>query len=573
MLEKQIARLEERLRSARIIDPSEADAGAVDVGLQVTVKDVDRKRDAAYRIVGSAKADPSAGRLSNESPVGRALMGRKKGETIEVSRAGRRAQAQDRQHQRPGVSASRRLDSSPTASRPHRDRRGARGDAGPRPARPGGATAWPGESLGRRVHGKAAFLDLDRSGRLQLLATRTTSAASCSRPSPARSSATSSAVRARRCQPARRALAEARGVPAARALRAPASRSPPRPGRYRGPLPPALRRPDGQPGRAPGHGASCAHDHRRPRLPRRGGFIEVETPILQPLYGGASARPFTTHHNELDRTFYLRVATELYLKRLIVGGLERVYELGKDFRNEACRSSTTPSSPWSSGTRPTPTTPTACVGRGLRGGSVRGRSARRSSRATGASRHGSAVAAQAYRRGHSRGLRHRRAALCGIPRAARGAARAQAMRRPRATPPGRSSSTARSRTSWSRASSSRCSSIDYPTELSPLAGPRPGTPRWSSGSRRSAAAWSSRTATASSTTPSCSSSASRSRSRAAPQATRRPSRWTQDFVEALGTDCRRPAGLGLGIDRLAMLVCDQASIRDTVLFPALRERS
>jgi lysyl-tRNA synthetase class 2 len=64
------------------------------------------------------------------------------------------------------------------------------------------------------------------------------------------------------------------------------------------------------------------------------GFIEVETPILQPIYGGALARPFTTHHNELDRTLYLRIATELYLKRLIVGGLERVYELGKDFRNE-----------------------------------------------------------------------------------------------------------------------------------------------------------------------------------------------------------------------------------------------
>ena len=64
------------------------------------------------------------------------------------------------------------------------------------------------------------------------------------------------------------------------------------------------------------------------------GFVEVETPVLQPLYGGALARPFTTHHNALDRTFYLRIATELYLKRLIVGGLERVYELGKDFRNE-----------------------------------------------------------------------------------------------------------------------------------------------------------------------------------------------------------------------------------------------
>jgi lysyl-tRNA synthetase, class II len=64
------------------------------------------------------------------------------------------------------------------------------------------------------------------------------------------------------------------------------------------------------------------------------GFIEVETPILQPLYGGALSRPFTTHHNQLDRDLYLRIADELYLKRLIVGGLERVYEIGKDFRNE-----------------------------------------------------------------------------------------------------------------------------------------------------------------------------------------------------------------------------------------------
>jgi lysyl-tRNA synthetase class 2 len=64
------------------------------------------------------------------------------------------------------------------------------------------------------------------------------------------------------------------------------------------------------------------------------GFIEVETPILQPRYGGAFARPFSTHHNELDQTLYLRIATELYLKRLIVGGLEKVYEIGKDFRNE-----------------------------------------------------------------------------------------------------------------------------------------------------------------------------------------------------------------------------------------------
>jgi lysyl-tRNA synthetase, class II len=68
------------------------------------------------------------------------------------------------------------------------------------------------------------------------------------------------------------------------------------------------------------------------------GFIEVETPVLQSLYGGALARPFTTHHNALGRDLYLRIATELYLKRLLVGGLEKVYELGKDFRNEGVSS-------------------------------------------------------------------------------------------------------------------------------------------------------------------------------------------------------------------------------------------
>jgi lysyl-tRNA synthetase class 2 len=71
-------------------------------------------------------------------------------------------------------------------------------------------------------------------------------------------------------------------------------------------------------------------------------FLEVETPLLQPLHGGAAARPFTTHLNAFDQTMYLRIAIELYLKRLVVGGLDRVYEIGRNFRNEGVDSTHSP---------------------------------------------------------------------------------------------------------------------------------------------------------------------------------------------------------------------------------------
>ena len=81
------------------------------------------------------------------------------------------------------------------------------------------------------------------------------------------------------------------------------------------------------------------------------GYLEVETPMMHPIPGGAAARPFVTHHNALDMDLYLRIAPELYLKRLVVGGFEKVFEINRNFRNEGIRPGTTPSSRCSSSTR------------------------------------------------------------------------------------------------------------------------------------------------------------------------------------------------------------------------------
>ena len=189
-----------------------------------------------------------------------------------------------------------------------------------------------GRVMGRRDLGKLMFLDLvDRSGKIQLLVQRSVLAGVeialgdlvgvSGRPAKTKRGEPSIAVEELELLGEERAAAP-RHVPRHR-----------RPG---GPLPAALPRPGHARGDAGGlPRALSARLGASPRISTREGFVEVETPILQPRYGGAFAEPFVTHSNELDQDMYLRIATELYLKRLIVGGLERVYELGKDFRNES----------------------------------------------------------------------------------------------------------------------------------------------------------------------------------------------------------------------------------------------
>ncbi len=188
-----------------------------------------------------------------------------------------------------------------------------------------------GRVLARRDLGKLTFLDLvDRSGRIQLL---------CSADRAGEVDvhlgdivgAIGYPAKSRRGEPSLAVMALELLAP----IRTPLPGYVPRSDRRRAAPAPPLPRPDDE--RRDPRGVRPAGPRSSPRIRRTlddEGFIEVETPILQPRYGGAFARPFSTHHNELDQTLYLRIATELYLKRLIVGGLERVYELGKDFRNE-----------------------------------------------------------------------------------------------------------------------------------------------------------------------------------------------------------------------------------------------
>jgi lysyl-tRNA synthetase class 2 len=307
------------------------------------------------------------------------------------------------------------------------------------------------------------------------------------------------------------------------------------------------------------------------------GFVEVETPVLQPLYGGASARPFTTHHNELDRTFYLRIATELYLKRLIVGGLERVYELGKDFRNEGVSFKHNPEftmvewyeayADYTDGMRRTEEFTAASV-RGALGTTVITRGGREVDMAppwprrplADAIREACGVDVMAYRHAED-GVAGLRAALV-----ERGAAAAEGD------------------ATWPQLVDRALSHfvepsivepvflVDYPTELSPLARPFADDPTLVE--RFEAFCCGMEFANGYSELNDPELQLQRFQEQVALHAAGHEDAQPldADYVEALRYGMPPTAGLGLGIDRLAMLVCDRPSIRDVVLFPALRDR-
>ena len=280
------------------------------------------------------------------------------------------------------------------------------------------------------------------------------------------------------------------------------------------------------------------------------GFLEVETPILQPLYGGALARPFVTHHNELDRDFFLRIADELYLKRLIVGGLERVYEIGKDFRNEGVS------------LQAQPRVHDARVVRGVRG----------------LQRHREPAGGADLVRGRRGGLRRPDRLLTALEAQDARGTRSGTRRASTSTPATSCPARARGPSAWTRCLSHHVEPdlqnptliLDYPKELSPFAKDH----RSEEGlvERFEAFAGGMEFANAFTELNDPDEQRARFEQQRADQAAgdEETQPYDEDYIEALEHGMPPTGGIGIGIDRLTMILSGRDSIREVVLFPAMR---
>jgi len=297
-------------------------------------------------------------------------------------------------------------------------------------------------------------------------------------------------------------------------------------------------------------------------------FLEVETPVLQPIYGGAMARPFVTHHLALDRRLYLRIATELYLKRCIVGGLERVYEIGKDFRNEGIDRLHNPEftmlelyqayADYEDMMALTEEMVEGCV-RDVCGSAT-------------IERFGVTLDfTRPWRRATYRELVKERAGL-DLARADDEALRAAV--RARGADPADMGRTKLMdeifKVYVEGALTSPTFVVDFPIELSPLAKPKRGDP--SLAERFEFFVLGRELANAFSELNDPDDQRRRLEAQAALRAAGDDEAQVMDddYVQALEYGMPPTGGIGLGIDRLVMLVAEQASIRDVILFPQLR---
>ncbi len=312
------------------------------------------------------------------------------------------------------------------------------------------------------------------------------------------------------------------------------------------------------------------------------GFLEVETPMMQPIAGGAAARPFVTHHNALDIALYLRIAPELYLKRLLVGGMPRVYEINRNFRNEGVDRSHNPEFTVARGVRGVRrlleharADRVAASRAGPVGGSGRGRA--------GSETIAPRSCPSASWRSTTRGPFDRIAygelfeRVLGFPMTD------EARVREKAAGPGHRATPDRSITGcWSTRSTRRCASptldparptfvTDYPAAISPLTRPQADDPALSRslGTARSAG-MELGTAYTELNDPDVQLEKFTEQLAGADEEETTFRSLDEDFIHALQVGMPPAGGLGLGFDRLVMLLTNERSIRDVILFPLMR---